>query len=297
MEVATINTVLGQRAGVLELVFGLLPPRDMKNVVLVCQLWREVGEAPRFWAWVVLRENMSTMPERLSCSRLQAVRELRVEWRVDVSEEMLQAVARHQGLRVMGMGGAHLSLVDPGLLARVVNRLEEVEMWSLDLTVKQWEEVMIVKVKGDSRLKKLDLSNNILPKVDAGLLARAVARLEEVKLWDTRLTMKQWEDVMTAIGQGDSRLKKLEISNNNMSKVDPGLLARAVNRLEEVDMYRTQLTFKQAEAILTQSLVKTSLRKLEFSEDWNSFPDNDPEDVDEDLVARARLVIGELRKW
>ena len=43
-----------------------------------------------FWAWVVLREDMSTMPKRLSCSRLQAVRELRVEWRVYVSEEVLQ---------------------------------------------------------------------------------------------------------------------------------------------------------------------------------------------------------------
>ena len=48
MEVAVINTMLGRRAGVLELVFGMLPPRDMKNVVLVCHLWREVGEAPGF---------------------------------------------------------------------------------------------------------------------------------------------------------------------------------------------------------------------------------------------------------
>ena len=65
MEVSTINRVLGRRAGVLELVFGLLPPRDLKNVVLVCQLWREAGEEARLWAWVVLRvtrENMSTMP-------------------------------------------------------------------------------------------------------------------------------------------------------------------------------------------------------------------------------------------
>ena len=60
MEVAIMNRVLGQRAGVLDLVFELLPPRDMRNVVLVCQLWREVGEAPRFWVWVVLREDMST---------------------------------------------------------------------------------------------------------------------------------------------------------------------------------------------------------------------------------------------
>ena len=50
-----------------------------KNVVLVCQLCREVGEAPRSWAWVVLwmtRENMSNMTERLNTKRMRTVREL-----------------------------------------------------------------------------------------------------------------------------------------------------------------------------------------------------------------------------
>ena len=42
--VDNINTVLGHRAGVLELVFRLLPPWEPETVVLVCQLWREVGE-------------------------------------------------------------------------------------------------------------------------------------------------------------------------------------------------------------------------------------------------------------
>ena len=72
MEVSTINTVLGQRAGVLRLVFGFLPPRDLKNVVLVCRLWREVGEEPGLGAWGVIRmtrENMSNMAERLDCRR------------------------------------------------------------------------------------------------------------------------------------------------------------------------------------------------------------------------------------
>ena len=82
-EGAPFNSMLGQPAGVLrlvlELVVELLHPRDMKNVVLVCRLWREVGEVPHFWAWVVLgvtMENMSTMSERLGSRRLQAVRKL-----------------------------------------------------------------------------------------------------------------------------------------------------------------------------------------------------------------------------
>ena len=111
MDVSTINKVLGQRAGVLELVLGLLLPRDMKDVVLVCRLSREVGEAPRFWAWVVLRvtrENMLAILERMKNRRFKAVKELRVSKGV-VSEELLEAVVRLEGLRVVDMAFVNLS--------------------------------------------------------------------------------------------------------------------------------------------------------------------------------------------
>ena len=69
MEVARINRVLGRRAGVLELVFRLLAPRDLMVVLLVCRLWREVGETPGLWAGLVLRvteENLANMPRALA---------------------------------------------------------------------------------------------------------------------------------------------------------------------------------------------------------------------------------------
>ena len=62
-----------------------------------------------------------------------------------------------------------------------------------------------------------------------------------------------------------------------------GLLARAVNMLEEVGMSYTEFTVEQCEAILT------SLRRLEMmnmGDDWD--------EIDGELVARARLVIGKL---
>ena len=234
---AIINIVLGRRAGVLELVFRLLPLRDMKNVVLVCHLWREVGEAPSFWTGVrmtVTRENMSTMPERLDSRRMRAVREVRMRWREEVSEEVMEAVARHPGLRLVEMCGANLSSVDAGLLARVVDKLEE------------------------------------------------------VSFLDTELTGKQVEAVMAALRAEGCLVKKLNISFNNLSIVEPRLLASLVNRLEEVRMHKTQLTVKQVETVLTRSLVKTSLRRLVME------GNEENSELDEDLVARARLVVGEL---
>ena len=68
-EETSINRVLGQRAGLLELVFRLLPLRDLLVVLLVCRLWREVGEEPGLWAGLILRvtrENMAAMPQVLA---------------------------------------------------------------------------------------------------------------------------------------------------------------------------------------------------------------------------------------
>ena len=144
---------------------------------------------------------------------------------------MVEAVTRHPRLRVVGVRGANLSSLKPGLLGRMVEKLEEMEMNSL------------------------------------------------------QLTKQQLEAVMTALYESDSRLKKLDISNNDLSNVDASLLASAVNRLEEVEMNHTKLTVEQGEAILTQSLVKTSLRRLQI---------RGVRVRDKNLVARAKLVIGEL---
>ena len=77
--------------------------------------------------------------------------------------------------------------------------------------------------------------------------------------------------------------------------MDPALLARTLTRLKEVKMCFTLLTVEQSEAVLTQSLVNTSLRKLEMYEDREDFLDENCEDLlNDDLVAKARLVIGEL---
>ena len=91
MELANTTSLLP--AEVLYLIFCLLPPRDLKSVVLVCRLWREVGEAPGLWAWVVLRLAMEDT-EVLGLRRLQAVRELRL--RGEVGGELLAAVVGHQ---------------------------------------------------------------------------------------------------------------------------------------------------------------------------------------------------------
>ena len=134
-------------------------------------------------------------------------------------------------------------------------------------------------------LRKMDLSLTDLSSVSPDLPARLVQRLEEVDMWNTELTTQQLEAVLTAVSTS-STLRKLNLGNNNLSLVEPGLLARAVNSLEEVDIRHTLLTKEQVEAILSQSLVKTSLKTLVMGRISGG--------VEEDLVVRAQDVISEL---
>jgi len=59
----TINTVLP--AEMLQRIFRVLPPEDLKVAVTVCRLWRDIGSQGTLWTWVNLcahRGNLGSMP-------------------------------------------------------------------------------------------------------------------------------------------------------------------------------------------------------------------------------------------
>ena len=84
---------------VLRLVFSLLPPRHLKNALLVSSSWREVGEAPRLWQTInlkITKQNLRLMPGVLGARRMLAVREITVEEveELEELEELLMALSR-----------------------------------------------------------------------------------------------------------------------------------------------------------------------------------------------------------
>ena len=100
----------------LERVFRMLPPRDLRTVVLVCRRWKEVAEKPFLWSWVSLAvdtTNLAHMPGLLR-GRLLRVTEMRA--RV-ASEELLHAVASHPALRALDISDTPLPRIDADLLA------------------------------------------------------------------------------------------------------------------------------------------------------------------------------------
>jgi len=267
-------------AEMLERVFHLLPPRDLKAVVLVCRWWREVGEAPALWVWVMLQaswKNIQSMAEALGSRRLQGVRRLEVEdmagrsnveVELEVPGELLQAVIRHPGLRELDLA-ANLAMLEPELLAQAVTRLEEVGLGKL---TSQQVSAICTAVTPNSQLRVLGLSCDNLSIVDAELLAQAVTHLEEVDI--DQLTPQKVTAICTAITD-NSQLKSWNLSYTDLSSIRTDLLAEAVTQLEEANLAYTDLTSEQVETIFAALDKPSQLRILQMS--GNNLSSVDPE--------------------
>ena len=254
-------------AEMLERIFRLLPHRDLKAVVLVCRRWKQVGEAPRLWAWVVLTvtvENISYMPKVLEARRLQAVKEL-VLTHIGEDEKLLKAVVEHQGLKKLefvceNLGGLEQPeqlwpIVQPSvrLLGQAVARMEVVTVMEPSVLT-SWQEQQIFKAiaLGETKLTKLhiDFEDNPLSSVEPGILARALGEIKEVRLPYALLEEVQIEKILDSIIEG-CKIKRLDVEGNILENLDPQLLAKAVCKLEAANLNDTDLTTPQIKTIFT----------------------------------------------
>ena len=140
-------------AEILEKIFSLLPPQELKNVMQVCRWWREVGGLPRLWTWACLKVHAycdlnlgQIYQEMVGSKRIHSVKRMRFrsslvrrrrDEQVEALEVLLSSVARCPGLLesldfgslgdiYYSDGHINLSEVDPNVLAQVVSQLVEV---------------------------------------------------------------------------------------------------------------------------------------------------------------------------
>ena len=179
---------------------------------------------------------------------------------------------------VLDMSENDMFDIDPELLAKVVTKLQKLEINCTELTLQQ-AAAIFTAVSEESTMIELDISDNDLSGIDPELLAKAVNNLTTLYIENTNLTLQQTEAILTAVSEG-SKMIKLNIVENNMSGVDPGLLAKAVANLETLDIGSTELTEQQATTILSGVSKGSEVTKLNMS--WNNLSG-----VDRGLLAKA----------
>merc|ERR1712226_1740572 len=86
-------------------------------------------------------------------------------------------------------------------------------------------------------------------RMEAGLLGRAVGRLETLNVGYTVMSAQQIEEILRAVSEGSTLRHLIMQGNDNMETVEAGLLGRAVARLERLDVMDTRLTVMQIREI------------------------------------------------
>ena len=286
---------------VLHLVLSLLPPRHLKTALLVCWSWRQVGEAPGLWKNVnlrVTRENISLMSEVMAARRFLAVKEITVEdvgkvedeERVEAAKKVgvemvfrplyiLLPISQHQGVKRVNFLGTDLTLVETGLLARLLTGLDWVEMEEAKMTTRQLE-AFLEALDGQTKLRRLSFSKMDLTAVDPALLALAVNRLESAGLKSAKLTNIQSEAIHAHMADEDTKLRTFAAPCDT---VPLDVKVRAWNKLEK---FIGRIPGPTADALLAQSLVQTKLNRAIITISKLDF--------DADLVTAARKVIAHL---
>jgi len=175
-------------------------------------------------------------------------------------QALFQATDQSCQLKKLDLWRNNISSVEPELFARAVTILKDVNLGSTNLTNKQVT-ALFQKMSQNCPLKTLNLSLIKLSSVEPELLAIAVNRLEDVNLKFTNLSTEQMTSILSHV-QEDTKLKKLQLGENNLSSVESELLATAVNRLEDVDLRFSELSTEQMTSILSHVQEHTKLKKL-----------------------------------
>jgi hypothetical protein len=301
-------------------IFKQLSPQDLKSAVLVSKSWQEVGEDPALWTWAVVRVDSRHDFEKFNIQRLQLLRELKVNCTRPASQyynycnwkdlgifQQLMHSGMHELFKlireiptVRRISGSScencFSSVEPDLLVSVFNSLQELHVgWSgVDLTSKQLE-LLFTAMAVETNVESLYVCGYCdLSETSPVLLASAISNVKDVTFGGFNVGLQHVEALFSAIIAGDTPLTKLKVSTYSTVRVDPVILGRAVNRLEEVTIYRNSgetISSDQISAIISILVEEeTKLKVLRLVEVRAA----DIEGVDQDLIRRAVERVGEF---
>lgn len=252
-------------------IFEKLNPRELKMAVLVCKKWRSIGENPRLWSWCILSLSSLTDSAKLEVRRTSNVEKICVEkCHSQELNNMLKTLVKLPKLRILlGLAYRNLSLVEPRLLARIINKVEEAE-WCFNTRIRPEQAQLVLQyMSKKTNLKSLQMINNYVSNVQPEILGLAVNNLE--KLWIANapngptFTPEQINAVFETMEE-KTKLKELIIRDINIAHVEPTTLASALNKVEEVMIWTTfshaDITVLQVQSLFNTLCEQTQLKRL-----------------------------------
>eukprot|EP00092_Neocalanus_flemingeri_P035207 GFUD01038311.1.p1 GENE.GFUD01038311.1~~GFUD01038311.1.p1 ORF type:complete len:532 (-),score=131.81 GFUD01038311.1:66-1661(-) len=288
-------------------IFDYLNFSDLKAVVQVCRLLREIGEDPNLWKTLKLLEvHPDDIKTVLGLPRLSKIEHIKIsDWMVDEHVETLKLANLH----ILDISrcylhdiGPEVDCVDTKLLSEVINNIEIVNANRANFSEEQLLEIF--KGMSDStRLKTLILNTTEeieeedifadLSHIDPDLFGKALNKLETVQISDACLASDQLEALVKYMNK-ESNIEELGIANNDVSEIDPEEFAKAMNKLEKLDLSGTNLGDQERPDTFFKHMVAfTNLKVLDLG--FNSFINNNNRSLNPKVFAKALNKIENLR--
>ena len=168
-----------------------------------------------------------------------------------------------------------LRSVPPHAQSAVINKLNTFLLTNLGRVAdspfeNHWNEIFS-DMNRKSNLKRLELEGVDISKVSPHNFSKAVIKLEELILVECKLTQLQVQQMFQLISSGKINLKFLRMEtfspsfDFDFSVVDPDTLAKALNKLEsvEIDQLINRMLKLQMNKLFTQMNDATHLKKLD----------------------------------
>jgi len=311
---------------VMFMILRYLPPQELKSAVLVCKALREMGEKPRLWTWAVITVKTKDDFLKLKLPRLQMVREIdvsegshcgcgaEVQCTCTGLAELFQVINEIPTVRrIRGLEFCRgIDNIEVDLVVSVLNRLEELYLcyggdyeegvmrMQLKLNIDQLVYLLDAVAK-KTNLKFLEFSGQdtefiMTPKT----VALALSNVEEVRMKNEYVGIaedipdEQFEALYSMIAVEDRPMRKFTtidyIDDESNHHIDPELLSRACNRLDEVIIVGSSwpdMDIEYVTAIL-KGLVEEESRLKRLKMNISVILD----DLDQDLVRRAEERFG-----
>ena len=255
-------------------IFQQLCPRDLKNVVMVCKMWKMLAEDPSLWTWCQVAIQNTNDLKKLSLSRLKWIENvILTDCHPHSLNMLLKRFERLPKLKMItGLSCENLTYVEPNLLARVVNKVEYAEWCFLTNITSEQAEIVFKQMSEKTELLEMKVinSNKKLHSINTKVLASALNKLEVLWISDS-ITASQTKELFSTMSNG-TKLTVLCLCDINLSMTQATDLAKGVSRLKVLIFlrvgnkpYDTDLSASQAIALFTIISKGTQLEVLQIS--------------------------------
>ena len=179
------------------------------------------------------------------------------------SKAMFDRLAVESKLKSIEIRCTYLSSVAVQSLAMVVSQVQEATLFHTHLTTQQITAIFNKATEEDSQLKVLNLIGNYLSQVNPHVMAAAVNKMDKVDLGFGHLNATQCNAIF-GLAAGKSKLKDLDISDNDLSSVNKHDMERAVNNMEKINLECTELTNQQCIQIFKYAENESNLKDMKI---------------------------------